>query len=66
MLRYAHVIGDQVINVSVWAREPTEVERASYAPAILVDCTGTATGPGWQWVDGQWVAPQPVEPSPAE
>jgi hypothetical protein len=55
-----------VINVSVWAREPTEVERASYAPAILVDCTGTATGPGWQWVDGQWVAPQPVEPSPAE
>jgi len=34
MLRYAHVVEGYVLNISVWAVEPTEVERASYAPAI--------------------------------
>ena len=58
MLRYAHVIGSEVVNVSVWSQEPTEHERASYAPALLVACTGTPTGPGWRWVEGQWVPPE--------
>jgi hypothetical protein len=47
-----------VDNVSVWASEPTEAERASYAPELLVACTGTPTGPGWRYEQGQWLPPE--------
>lgn len=55
---YAHVINGLVKDCSYWEREPDERERASYAPAVLIACTGTPTGPGWRWVEGQWVSPE--------
>lgn len=58
MLRYAHVLDGMVVNVSVWSVEPTEAERASYAPELLVACTSTPTGPGWRYEQGQWLPPE--------
>lgn len=57
MLRYAHVLDGQVTNVSAWASEPTEEERARYAPEVLIAATGSGCGPGWSYADGVFRAP---------
>lgn len=59
MLRYAHVLDGQVKNVSAWASEPTEEERARYAPEVLVHASGSGCGPGWSYADGVFAPPAP-------
>lgn len=59
-LHFAHVLGNTVITVSTWTAEPTEEDRAIYAPAVLVDCTGPICGPGWLYDGSHFKAPAPT------
>jgi hypothetical protein len=59
-MRYAHINADGlVVNVSLWDGE------SEYTPAegiTLVNVDGVACGPGWSYVDGQFIAPPKPEP----
>lgn len=56
-MRYAHVINDQVANVSLWdGVTPWTPGDGSTLHQLEDD---SPVGPGWQLVDGDWVAPEP-------
>jgi hypothetical protein len=57
-MRYAHVINNKVVNVSLWdGTTEWTPDDGSVVPYPLED--DSPVGPGWQFVDGEWVAPEP-------
>jgi hypothetical protein len=56
-MRYAHVINDQVTNVSLWDGT-TDWEPGDGSTLHQLE-DDSPVGPGWQFVDGEWVAPEP-------
>lgn len=61
MYHYAHVLDGIVVTISTWAAEPTDEDRARYAPEVLVDATGPICGPQWSYANGVFTPPpQPI------
>jgi hypothetical protein len=56
-MRYAHVINNEVTNVSLWDGVTPWTPNDSSTLHPLED--DSPVGPGWQFVDGEWVAPEP-------
>lgn len=57
MKKMAHIVDGKVVNVSKWdgitAWEPAE--------EVVEIPEGVAAGPGWDYVDGEFVDNRPVE-----
>jgi hypothetical protein len=56
-MRYAHVINNEVVNVSLWDGVTAYTPPKGETLHQLED--DSPVGPGWQFVDGEWVAPEP-------
>lgn len=56
-MRYAHVLNNVVVNVSLWDGKTGWTPGDGSELHHLDD--DSPVGPGWQLVDGDWVAPEP-------
>lgn len=61
---YAIIDGINVINVIEYEEQPSSPPPGFDEPIIAVQ--SDVAGPGWTYVDGQFIAPTPPAPTPEE
>lgn len=64
MNRYAIIDGINVINVIEYETQPSNPPPGFENPIIAVQ--SDVASPGWTYVDGQFIAPLPPQPTPQE
>lgn len=64
MQRYAIIDGENVINVIDYEVAPSNPPPGYQSPIFAVQ--SDIAGPGWTYVNGQFVAPPPPKPTPQE